>query len=295
MFAKRIVLVLFALCLLLPYPLSASGEGLTLTSPLTKGDVPNDPFSPVWEKVGGTIVPLSSQIIAQPRAFGTPKGVSSARWVNVRSVNNGKEIAFLLEWEDSTKDPNRVHPGSPTFMDPFNDTATFRDAAAIEFPVTIPKSEEDRPYFGMGHEGAQVNIWQWKADLEEGRDRAVPLGSSYAGESLNQTAKKWYDNGVWVDVPPKDKLRKGPVEDLIAVGFSTISLQDSQDVNGRGVYSGGKWRVVFYRTMTTNDKEDTSFKEGSTIPIAFAIWDGSNDERDGMKSIATWHQLKIEK
>ena len=258
----------------------ADSQGLMVISKFVKGDIPTDPRSPAWDKVESITIPMSSQIIANPRAFALPKGKSSVRWINVRSLNNGKEIAFLLEWEDMTE--NSV----------VDDTATYRDAAALEFPMVVPKREAENPYFGMGHEEMPVNIWQWKADLEGGRDRAVPLGASYPGEGLKYSVD-WYQGQLY-QLPPKEKERKGSVEDLSAERFGTLTLQDSQNVMGKGVWSGGKWEVVFFRSMADKDKEDIQFKKGDIIPIAYAVWDGSNMEKDGQKSITTWHELKIE-
>lgn len=258
----------------------ARSQGLRVASKFIIGDIPSDPRAPVWEKVSSITIPLSSQIIANPRAFALPKGKSSVRQVTVKSINNGKEIAFLLEWDDLTE--NSV----------LNDTASYRDAVAVEFPVKIPKKEAENPYFGMGHEGIAVNIWQWKADLEGGKDRAVPLGASYPGQGLKYSVD-WYQGRIY-HLPPKEKQRKGPVEDLNAERFGTLTLQDSQDVKGKGLWAGGKWEVVFFRPMMNKDKDDTQFKRGGMMPIAFAIWDGGNLEKDGQKSISTWHELKIE-
>lgn len=259
----------------------ANSQGLRVISKSVKGNIPTDPRSLIWSKVEGITIPLSSQIIANPRAFALPKGKSSVRWINVKSINNGKEIAFLLEWEDMTE--NSI----------VDNTATYRDAVALNFPVSA--SEKDVPYFGMGHgekeDPHMVNIWQWKADLEDGRDRAVPLGASYPGEGLKYSVD-WYQGQLY-NLPPKEKQRKGPVEDLNATGFSTLTLQDFQDVMGKGVWSGGKWRVVFFRSMITKDKDDVKFKKG-TKHVAFAVWDGANLEKDGQKSISTWHELKVE-
>jgi len=52
--------------------------------------------------------------------------------------------------------------------------------------------------------------------------------------------------------------------------------------------------VVFLRDLQTKDKEDAVLKKGGTVPVAFAVWDGSNEERDGLKSISTWHEFKVE-
>ncbi|MBI5875808.1 MAG: hypothetical protein HZB81_08230 [Deltaproteobacteria bacterium] len=281
---KRALLIalIFSLFCMLGDIQVANSQGLMVTSKAVKGNIPADPRSPAWDKVEGITIPMSSQIIANPRAFALPKGKSSVRQVAVKSLNNGKEIAFLLEWDDMTE--NSI----------VDNTSTYRDAAALNFPVS--DSEKDIPYFGMGHGGNDdphtVNIWQWKADLEAGRDRVVPLGASYPGEGLKYSID-WYQGQIY-NLPPKEKQRKGPVEDLNATGFGTLTLQDSQDIMGKGVWSGGKWRVIFYRPMVTKDKDDTQFKKGTTKHVAFAIWDGSNLEKDGQKSISTWHELKVE-
>lgn len=260
----------------------ANSQGLMVISKSVKGNIPADPKSPAWNKVDSITIPLSSQIIANPRAFALPKGKSSVRQMTIKSINNGKAIAFLLEWDDLTE--NSI----------VDDTATYRDAVALNFPVSA--SEKDVPYFGMGHgendDPHMVNIWQWKADLEGGRDRAVPLGASYPGEGLKYSVD-WYQGRLY-NLPPKEKQRKGPVEDLNATGFSTLTLQDSQDVMGKGVWSGGKWRVILYRPTATKDKDDVQFKKGETKHVAFAVWDGANLEKDGQKSITTWHELKVE-
>jgi DMSO reductase family type II enzyme heme b subunit len=33
----------------------------------------------------------------------------------------------------------------------------------------------------------------------------------------------------------------------------------------------------------------------STVPVAFAVWNGSAGDRDGKKSVTIWQDLKIEK
>jgi hypothetical protein len=259
------------------------GQGFIVTSKSISEDLPLDPRSSDWDKAPGVTIPLSSQIIFTPRATSTPLGRSSVRQVEVKSLNNGKQIAIRLEWPDRTDNSGQI----------LEDTPYFKDAAAIQFPAPGGK---EQPYFGMGNEGSPVNIWQWRSDLENDQAlRAIPLGDSYAGESSSNVGRNWYD-GVWKPLgPPKDKERMSPVEDLIAVGFSTLSLQDSQDVMGKGVYDGsGKWSAVFLRDLQTKDKEDVVLKKGATVPIAFAMWDGNNEERDGLKSISTWHELKID-
>ncbi len=86
-------------------------------------------------------------------------------------------------------------------------------------------------------------------------------------------------------------MRVSPVEDLNAEGFSTLTTQANQDVMGEGNWSNNRWAVVFKRALKTNDQNDTQFASGKT-PIAFAIWNGQNKERNGQKGVTQWHELK---
>lgn len=86
-------------------------------------------------------------------------------------------------------------------------------------------------------------------------------------------------------------MRVSPVEDLNAEGFSTLTTQAHQDVMGAGNWSNDRWAVVFKRTLSTSDQNDTQFKSGKT-PMAIAIWNGQNKERNGQKAITQWNELK---
>jgi len=72
----------------------------------------------------------------------------ATKWVNVRAVNNGKEIAVRLSWTDSTRNDIMVR------------SQQYKDQAAIMFPLNQGGEE---PPFTMGGDGERVNIWQWKA------------------------------------------------------------------------------------------------------------------------------------
>ena len=50
------------------------------------------------------------------------------------------------------------------------------------------------------------------------------------------------------------------------------------------------------RTLKTEDaKGDIQFEIGKLIPIAFAIWDGSNSDVAGQKSVSSWYYISLEK
>lgn len=112
------------------------------------------------------------------------------------------------------------------------------------------------------------------------------------GEGNNQGV---YDIGQAANnIMSKESLRKSSVEDLNAEGFGTLTTQASQDVLGNGIYGNDAWKVVLKRNIATSDKNDVQFARFEMyVPIAFAVWDGAHEERNGMKGRSTWHYLKI--
>ena len=125
-----------------------SSEGMIIRSYWVSVICRTPPMMPTWKKVSPMTIPLSGQVITRP-VWPEP----TARALTVRSVHNGTDIAFLLEWQDNTKN-DRLTPG------------TFRDGVAIGLPLG------DAPaFFCMGQLDHYINIWHWKADWQSDIDR----------------------------------------------------------------------------------------------------------------------------
>jgi len=88
---------------------------------------------------------------------------------------------------------------------------------------------------------------------------------------------------------------RSPIEDANARGFGTMTPQSpsSQNVMGKGIWNNGFWSVVFHRSLKSKDEMDVKFKPGNTVPVAFAIWNGAQRDRNGRKVVSHWHQLKL--
>lgn len=86
-------------------------------------------------------------------------------------------------------------------------------------------------------------------------------------------------------------MRRSPVEDLNAEGFGSLTSQAHQDVDGKGNWNNDRWTVVFKRALKTKDVNDTQFS-GNKTPMAIAIWNGQNKERNGQKAVTQWHTLR---
>lgn len=238
-----------------------SSEGLFVRSHLISGNVPSTPEDPAWEKVPPLTLPLSGQVITRP-VWPEP----SARALGIRSVHNGLEIAFLLEWQDNTKN-DRLTPG------------TFRDGVAIGLPLG-----EAPAFFCMGQLDHYINIWHWKADWQSDIDRRAAKAAERKGESGEVRR---------FEVIPR---RASSVEDLVGGGFSTLTSKQSQGrVQGNAVWKDGVWRVVIRRPLASTDPENEARLEpGRLQAIAFAVWNGENKERNGQKAVAPWFQLSID-
>ena len=177
----------------------------------------------------------------------------------------------------------------------------------------------------MGQSGGTVNIWRWNAEWQRdlGKDSAglwdvddqypgiywdyyfeEPAGGVTYMDRIGRSLGP-FNPGIWSgNIMSDPTLRLSSVEDLNANGFSTLTTQPHQDVIGNGLWepfgsikggccTGPTWRIVMKRALQTQDPNDVQFKGGASVPVAFAVWDGANVERNGMKGISTWFMLKM--
>lgn len=240
-----------------------SSQGMVVRAHFQEGALPSHPSDSAWETVSPLPLPLSGQIITRP-VWPNP----SVRALSIRSIHNGKEVAFLMEWQDATKNES-LTPG------------VFRDGAAVAFPVGNAPA-----FFCMGQLDHYVNIWHWKADWQSDVDRRA----ARAKES-----KRRRKGPRRFEVIPR---RPSSVEDLIGGGFSTLTSKRRQGrIKGQAEWKRGLWRVVMKRPLTV-DGDDLD-NEAMLIPgrlqaVAFAVWNGESQERNGQKAVASWMQLLID-
>jgi len=240
-----------------------SSQGLVVRSHFREGDIPSHPSDKAWETLAPIPIPLSGQIITRP-VWPEP----SAKVISVRSIHNGSDISFLIEWQDATKN-ERLTPG------------VFRDGEAVALPLG------DAPaFFCMGQLDHYVNIWHWKADWQSDVDRRAARAKE----------KKRKRRGIRrFEVIPR---RPSSVEDLIGGGFSTLTSKKRQGkIKGQAEWKNGFWRVVMKRSLTQTGREAEN--EATLIPgrmqaVAFAVWNGENKERNGQKAVASWLQLLVD-
>ena len=84
--------------------------------------------------------------------------------------------------------------------------------------------------------------------------------------------------------------------EVIAEGIGTSQTLDSERVRSRGVWKGGKWRVVLARAMRVDTKETVAqLESGARTGFAVAVWDGASGERAGIKAFSgEWREMVLE-
>jgi hypothetical protein len=237
-----------------------SSQGLFLRAHGIAGPVPTTPDDPMWNRIAPLTLPLSGQLITRP-AWPTP----SVTAITVRSVHNGKQIAFQLMWEDRTKN-DRITPG------------TFRDSVALGLALG------DAPaFFCMGQLDHYVNIWQWKADWQTDID--LRAARDHSPDQLGGVRR--------FEVIPR---RVSSVEALLGGGFSTLTPTQYQGrVQGKALWKDGRWQVVMTRSLATADQENEApLGPGRAQALVVAVWDGGIQERNGQKAVSSWLQLVLD-
>jgi DMSO reductase family type II enzyme heme b subunit len=135
------------------------------------------------------------------------------------------------------------------------DTYEFPDGCGILMPLTAAAAGgADPPIDEMGSKDAPVNAWFWRADLK--------------------------------DIP----------HNTVAHGLGTTQFSKQSPIVAKSVYGNAAWAVVFARPLAVPALKDeaTQLTPGAAVKVGFAVWEGSNGERAGVKSFSKeWRELDL--
>lgn len=199
-----------------------------------------DPDAPAWEEVTLEEVSLQPTPIAfipstYVRETVKEAEIGKVKAIDVKTMHNGKEIFFRLEWEDKTHNTETVGPNF------------FADGVGLMFALR-PNS-----IILMGSVGLPVDLWYWRPDLDK-------------------------------------------PQNFMADGLGTSRITKEGHIFARAQWENSRWKVVLSRTMKMVEKfELIQFKPGEAVKVGFAVWEGSNRERGGVKSYSfDWTELLLE-
>ncbi|MDR5674088.1 ethylbenzene dehydrogenase-related protein [Halalkaliarchaeum sp. AArc-GB] len=112
--------------------------------------------------------------------------------------------------------------------------------------------------------------------FEQDKEPPIEMGSE------EQPVNVWYWSG------------DGEVEELYAGGMGSTTEMDESAVSTQAVHDDGEWSVVFTRDLTTDDRERTEIATDQRLNVAFAVFDGDNAERGGIKAASEWYHYPMD-
>lgn len=248
----------------------AVSQTLYLTAYESGNDPGLDPASGVWKGATAVRVPLTAQLGSYAAGGG------SVQTVSAKALHYNDTLYIRVEWQDATQDAATTR------------VEDFSDAVALEFPS---KTASTVPSVCMGQADAGVNIWHWRADSDAGLRDPVEIYTGASVDGYPSTDTLFYTAREAGNPYANPDL--GAVQTLVSQAFGQLTTSTVQDVQGKGAWTNDAWAVVFARPYTSEGPEHAGFGAGSRTDIAFAVWDGSQDERNGMKSASQFITLSI--
>jgi complex iron-sulfur molybdoenzyme family reductase subunit gamma len=226
-----------------------------------------DGSTPEWQSILPVFLPTTAQQVTPPMGGGTVERLA------VRAVHWEDRLYVMLEWSDFT----------PDYLSDRHEA--FTDAAAIQFPA---EAGSEVPAICMGQADQAVNLWQWRSDQQEDLPELPADGYTDLYPSTDDLYFPARAAGN-----PLSQLDRSPVRNLVAGGFGTLTAADQGELQGHGLYSDGRWMVVYSRPFDPSGELQPAFGGEQSIDVAFAVWDGSKGERDGIKSVSAFTQLVV--
>jgi complex iron-sulfur molybdoenzyme family reductase subunit gamma len=85
----------------------------------------------------------------------------------------------------------------------------------------------------------------------------------------------------------------GTTDELLAGGPGSTTRFDRSAVVTDARHENGRWHVVLARSLDASGERRTAISADDDLDVALAVWNGSNMERSGQKSVSEWHYLAL--
>ncbi|MFP4445886.1 MAG: ethylbenzene dehydrogenase-related protein [Desulfosudaceae bacterium] len=108
---------------------------------------------------------------------------------------------------------------------------------------------------------------------------------------INEMGSQEYPTNAWYWRPDFEQPKN-----QISHGLSTSIYTDKTSIKSDSEWTNGKWHVVMGRPLKANRKgeETIDLQPGQKIGIGFAVWEGGNGERGGVKAFSKeWMELVV--
>jgi hypothetical protein len=249
---------------------------------ITSTKIPDSPTDAAWDLAPEYVATLILQDLVEPRLL-KPSTTS----IRVRSISDGSNVAFRLQWDDDTENT-------------LAGTSEFPDACAIQLPS---RSEPTVPAPQMGESGRPVEVAYWSAAWQRSADGD---GDSLKDIHPHATIDHYPFEAKGLEKDPAAQRemaaryapaislgnimsgpRESPVEDLIAEGPGTLRRAATSVSHGQGKRTASGWTVVISRPLPAG------FSVNAPTQVAFAVWRGDQQEIGAKKMRTGWITLSM--
>ena len=241
-----------------------------------------------WATAPATDVPLEYIIFASANAYGgfdnwAKVNPEATRLLSVKSIHDGEEILFRVEYADETFDENA------------KDVPRFFDALAL----LIPYPESDYPGCKAGPEAEPLIHMGMRCDGLDEKGKPCTAANPDDCKCCPTNIHFWRPDKV-------------EVENIVTNGMgTTLETGETDDpllFHASQDWSNGVWTVVMGRAMVgPPDPEPehpdatnvgpggymVTLEAGASYDTVWANWDGDRNERNGSKFIGLWGTLII--
>lgn len=203
----------------------------------------------LFDNASRSYFPIVGQVIEPGRSF--YPGING---VEVASVFNQDEIAFMMVWHDMNaqldgSNSPAMDPGSFDVAAELDSTVMYSDAAAIILPSELPVGQA-KPYFMFGDPKNSVDIW-FKDLAGNAAELYTGLGSGNvqpAGQNIESYSN--YEDGQWTLIMKRSRLNEEglsfPEETFVPVAFTIWDGFYKERGNKRGLSS---WYHVYIEAI----------------------------------------------
>jgi hypothetical protein len=168
------------------------------------------------------------------------------------------------------------------------------------------------PFLGMGAAGQPLDVWLWRPSWQQRGSDYADVDTTYPNMAVDQYPFEHpgagprrhavqFQNPDFLTALKAGNLQADPGRpstggNLTAKGFGTLTMRPraSQAVAAAGVWKDGRWTVVLRRSLAVGAEAGLPLAPGDTVSVAFALWNGSAQDRAGQKLVSIWQDLKLE-
>ena len=214
--------------------------------------------------------------------WGASIGKSSK--LTIKSVYTDSHVAFLVRWEDATRD-NKMHKPWVWNADKkaYEQGKEQEDAAALAFEHTGPFTADM-----LSPVDAVWDLWTWKATRSDPVGYAMDKTHRYSTTKPEGKAKEYPSrtgSPIWIQRPddagePTAKSLKVPAEymgDVVPAYAVKEPAGSGADVRAKGKWENGYWTVELLRKLNTGHPDDTAFNPARIYGMAVAVQDRTGD------------------